>query len=93
MGARLMEIRTQEEYDSAVGFSQEFSAYFWLGGSDLQVDGNWVWESNREGVDMNEFWYSGMPRDRNDLNCLGMDSFGMYDWYCHLGYNSVCEHD
>ena len=55
--AHLMEIRTQEEYETALQSRLvDNGSKFWIGGSDIQVEGNWVWDSNQEDVILNEFW-------------------------------------
>ena len=46
MGARLMEIRSQEEYDAAQQFQPTHAEPIWLGASDLQTEGQWLWQSN-----------------------------------------------
>ena len=61
LNGRLMEVRTQEEFDRAVNYSKELRSDFWLGGSDREVEGEWRWESNAERIDMNKFWGSGQP--------------------------------
>ena len=91
-GGRLMEIRTQEEYETALQSRVVLNGYkFWIGGSDIEVKGNWVWDSNQEGVILNEFWVSGSPLNTREKNCLAMSSSGMVDASCSVLRRSVCE--
>ena len=94
IGARLMEIRTQEEYETALQFEEELRS-FWLGGSDLQGEGNWVWDSNDEEINLNVFWESGSPFEFKELNynCIAMQSDGMEDLRCSRTRPTVCEYN
>ena len=85
-----MEIHSQEDYSTASQFHWEIDS-FWLGANDIQEESNWIWDSNQEQVNLNEFWSRGRPTDRPDRNCLEMSTFGMYDWYCTSPRRSVCE--
>ena len=63
-------MRSQEEFDRAVQISDEIGE-FWLGGSDIQQEGVWVWNSNNEQINMNQFWYrASEPDGGTDQNCL-----------------------
>ena len=89
-----MEIRSQEEYDTALQFLAEIGRWFWIGGSDIQQESNWVWDSNQEGINLNAFWASGRPYFYNtDINCLALGTAGMFDYYCSTIYTSVCKFD
>ena len=46
LNGRLMEVRTQEEFERAMRFRRENGNNIWLGGSDREVEGEWRWESN-----------------------------------------------
>ena len=99
-GRHLMEVRTQEEFDKAVQLvAQTENGMFWIGGSDLQQEGVWVWDSNRERMDMDEFWNDNEPNNHDHgEDCLQMSGhhyedvhvFGFNDIRCsaHLPY--VC---
>ena len=92
MGARLMEIRTQEEFETALRFKEELGG-LWLGGNDLQQHGNWVWDSNNEQVSLNEFWRIGNPTGVINRDCLSLAFDRMTNWSCSTGYASVCEYN
>ena len=69
-GSRLIEMKSQEEFDRTVQISDEIGE-FWLGGSDIQQEGVWVWNSNNEQINMNQFWYrASEPDGGTDQNCL-----------------------
>ena len=94
-GARLMEIHTHEEFRKTGQLLQEIEQSFvWLGGSDLQEEGNWVWDSNQESINRMEFWYPGRPYDHNENhNCLGFYSTAMTDSVgCTYTRFSICEY-
>ena len=87
-----MELRTQEEYDAARQLAQENTYTFWLGANDIQTEGNWIWDSNGEEVERNDFWRSGKPTDLNFFNCLGIDHVGLLDFQCPSDLRFVCEY-
>ena len=81
MGARLMEIRTQEEYDTALSLYHQIGDEFWLGGTDYPEEMQWVWDSNQEEVDLNRFW-AHTPGENTNANCLAMSDSGMCHRHC-----------
>ena len=92
--AHLMEVRTQEEYDRALGIWDEVGN-FWLGGNDIEEEGVWVWNSNGEVIDMSRFWLAGRPyAGETGRNCLMMASdTGFEDYNCAASsYSYVCEY-
>ena len=93
MGARLMEVRTQEEFQTARKFYNEIGSYFWIGATNRETEGNWVWDSNQEEVNLNEFGVNGTPTENQDNNCLAMRSNGMFDWRCGAIRKFVCEYN
>ena len=91
MGARLMEIRTQEEFETASRFNDEMGTDFFLGG--IKAEGNWVWNSNEEEIDeLNEFWGSGRPVDHPTRHCIDVFN-GMLDSNCFRLRKSVCQYN
>ena len=89
-----MEVRTQKEFERALRFRVEIG-YFWLGGSDREVEGKWRWESNAEQIDMNKFWESGHPNNYpGDQDCLlFVWGRGFIDHYCSDLNRFACEFD
>ena len=89
-----MKIRSQKEFEKVVTFGQKFERDFWLGASDIQAEGSWVWESNQEEVNRNEFWIRERPQNRTDVNCLAFsEPRGLFDWHCTARLNLVCEYN
>ena len=93
---KLMEIRTQEEYEIADMFIRNVEAgRIWLGGTNtLQGhEGNWVWLSNAEIIDRSRFWAiaNNEPNGGPDEECLEMSAQGMNDIACGPVLPFVCE--
>ena len=91
MGRRLTEVRTQEDYDRAVQLQQVLGNSFWLGGSDIEEEGVWVWDSNHEVMDMNRFWHSGEPSAHFEDCVIMWAPFGFCDLTCSDSLPYVCE--
>ena len=89
MGAHLMEIRLHEELDRAIQYSSTYP--LWIGGSDIQEEGNWVWNSNQEEVNLNEFWYDNGPYYDIDTNCLAVFRGAFIDNRCSSVGIFACE--
>ena len=87
-----MEMRSQEDFETALRFYEEIHL-FWLGASDLQVEGNWVWDSNQEEVNLNYFWASGRPAQRSGQNCLVFSNAGTFDYQCDRSLKAVCKYN
>ena len=87
-----MEIHTGDANTAARQIYQDTSRTFWLGGNDIQTEGNWVWESNEEEINLNVFWMNGKPTNSNADNCLAMTSGGMFDFGCTRDLRLVCEY-
>ena len=90
-----MEVRTQEILDRAQEFAIEMNAgrntYFWLGGSDRNIEGDWRWESDGGVID-SAFWGRGQPNDFGNQDCLAMQNDGMiYDYECEELRRFVCK--
>ena len=86
-----MEVRTQEAYNAAVQFYADIGRYMWIGANDIEVDRNWVWESNQDEVNLSEFWRDGSPRRNSDLNCGMIVGINLTDYYCDQINTFFCE--
>ena len=91
---KLMEIRTQEEYEIADLFVRNVEVErLWLGGTNtLQGhEGNWVWLSNAQRINRNRFWANNEPNGGPDEDCLEMSAQGMNDIACGTVLPFGCE--
>lgn len=68
---------------------------FWLGGMDVQIEGEWVWMGNVQVMGSYKNWVFG---EFNNVNgneyCLEMDMGGQYYWNdnnCENRFNFICE--
>ena len=92
MGARLAEIRNREEYNAVIWRSKQTGNYNWLGATDVEVEGQWVWDSNGDFVRLTKYWSYGRPLfNRRDLNCLAVWDSGMFGYNCTKPLSFVCE--
>lgn len=53
---------------------------FWMGGSDDQAEGSWVWSADGSGLVYTN-WYPNEPNNSDDSgeNCLELSA--LYHWY------------
>lgn len=76
----------------AGGFSP---GIFWLGGTDVQIEGEWVWTGNVQAMGSYKNWAPGEPNNANgNEHCLEMDMGGQYQWNdnnCENRFNFICE--
>ena len=93
LGARLMEVRTQEKFNDAVELRNEIGVSFWLAAKEIDTDGNWQWNSDSEAVDLDTgFWFPGRPNTNLvRIDCLHMPFAGFYDVPCGGMRPFVCE--
>ena len=90
-GARLLEVRTQEQYNMAVRLRNELGFHVWIGATDIQSEGTWIWESDGQLVNLNLYWLSNRPGSTNNYDCLALSNIGFYDFLCSVPQRSVCE--
>ena len=96
INGRFPEVRTEEEFWEAVRIGSEIGLWFWLGGSDERVEGDWRWESDEGRIDMSNFWRPNQPSGGRSYNCLvmgwdGRRSFGFVDYRCSVTRQVVCD--
>ncbi|WAR26045.1 PGCA-like protein [Mya arenaria] len=61
----------------------------WLGGSDLEVEGEWKWTTGE--VWNFTSWYPGFPQNYTDNDCLIMFGHLWRDFRCSRAYPFICE--
>ncbi|CAL4124141.1 unnamed protein product [Meganyctiphanes norvegica] len=66
---------------------------FWVGGSDIAVEGKWIWTDGRP-FDDSFPWRYGEPNnafaDTHGEDCI-YASDAYYDWGCHHEIKYICE--
>ncbi|XP_048239843.1 perlucin-like [Haliotis rufescens] len=66
---------------------------YWLGATDMNVEGKWLWEGNKAMTYTN--WDRNNPNnDKGVENCLGLRKEFNYKWndyQCHHRLNFICE--
>ena len=87
-----MEPRTQQQYDEMLRLRNEQGIKVWLGGNDIDVEGEWVWDSDGSSVDLSRFWRGGEPNDaaqREDCMQMFYDT-GFGDFPCFFSQPFAC---
>ena len=90
LGRRLVEVRTQEDYDQALTLRLEFDEAYYLGGTDILDNDAWVWDSNGESINTTHFWAENQPSSSAE-NCIMMAYGGFHDLPCLQLRPFVCE--
>ena len=85
MGRILLEPRTQEKFDIALNIMSDLGTTIWLGASDLEEEGKWVWASDGVEVGADAGWYPGEPNyygGREDCMAMRLTKSAMVDFPC-----------
>ena len=90
LGGHLMEPKTQRDVYLAQRLRASISstASVWLGGSDSENEGTWIWDSDGSRMDMTRFWASGQPVFSEDH--LSLASNGFHDGHDHADRAFIC---
>ncbi|XP_053380330.1 perlucin-like protein [Mercenaria mercenaria] len=100
MGGKLVEIETAAEnaYLTPIVDSQKHN--YWIGLSDVQEEGIWMWMESKEKLSTTGFshWYPNQPDNSEaNENCatINFDVGGKWnDWHCNgKEANYICEKD
>ena len=79
-------IRNDNSFDAGVG---------WLGGTDADTEGVWMWDSGAE-VTL-DHWQPYQPDNNYNADCMAVNiDWNSWEWDdqgCHIEYRSVCEID
>ncbi|KAK3581830.1 hypothetical protein CHS0354_007232 [Potamilus streckersoni] len=99
-GGHLVVIETDSEEKYIAGYISKLSpgsfnsGTFWLGASNLQVEGEWIW-LNSGGKMRYSNWQQGEPNNANsNENCLEMSFSNNFRWNdnkCNNKFNFICE--
>ncbi|KAJ8319624.1 hypothetical protein KUTeg_002826 [Tegillarca granosa] len=69
---------------------------YWLGGTDIAVEGHWEWASSGQQFDYTH-WHPGQPDNANsNEHCLDMTGHMDFDWndmVCTLKFYFICERE
>ena len=97
MDSYLVEIDDKPEHDFVASIMREnYKVSMWLGGSEIKIEGNWIWNHSGKLVGQdNELWLEGRPYSEHYYNCLMMgieyDGYKWYDALCYWNYAYICE--
>ncbi|XP_062577476.1 perlucin-like [Saccostrea cucullata] len=95
--SRLAEIDNAREDNFLVQHLKDYgrSANFWVGGTDVIIEGDWIWSLSQTPIHHYTHWD---PREPNDLggdeNCMEMRQEYGYMWNdmsCHVRQYFICE--
>ncbi|XP_011428426.3 perlucin [Magallana gigas] len=93
-GATLAEVETSTEDSFLKQKARQLNDYFWLGGSDILVEGEWVWLSTHAAMTYTG-WHTGMPNNyRYNEHCLCLERTLNADWGdlpCYDRLSFICE--
>ena len=93
LDAYLAEPRTEEEHAILLYFTRNIGYYFWLGATDSDKEGTWVWQSDDEVLS----YVNIRPGEinREDRDCLYMDTYdGFWDYFnCKNAFHVVCQQE
>ncbi|KAL4237403.1 low-density lipoprotein particle receptor [Mactra antiquata] len=95
--ANLAEIENEQEFQYLQGKSFQRGEKYWIGGDDLQVEGDWRWQSTGQKIPLHiDWWLSGNPSNSYaEENCLELNyqSHQSYlnDLRCYISNRYICE--
>ncbi|XP_048771395.2 perlucin-like protein [Ostrea edulis] len=105
LGGYLVEIQSQQENNFLIDYATNHlhihaggpagNGSFWIGGTDMLVEGNWFWLSTNQKFTFTD-WYatSHEPNGGINENCAHLGSHLHFHWNdaeCHTLYNFICE--
>ena len=94
-GGYLAEPKTMEQDLIIAGMIfQHGGSTVWIGGEDLDDEGDWVWHKSSTHIDQGYTnWAAGEPLYLNKEDCMKVDHTGWSDYNCVYKYPFVCQDD
>lgn len=90
LGGRLVELETETEMKYIVDIIDKENNV-WIGASDDDIEGSWVWSSSQKAVDV-VTWQSGQPNNLGgNQDCMEIGLLKMNDENCFEENLYVCE--
>ncbi|XP_062569281.1 perlucin-like [Saccostrea cucullata] len=93
-GAKLAEVKFSSENSFLRHEARRLGGSFWLGASDIIMEGTWKWMSSKTRLYYSA-WQSGQPNNYgNTQHCLHLYSRFKYRWnddHCYKKHNFICE--
>ena len=91
--AILAEPRTLDEHDIVHDYIIPFgNKFIWLGNSDSETEGNWLWQSDGHETLSYDKWGTGFPRDgENDCLLMSPNTGLYYDRLCSYNNYFLCQ--
>uniref|UniRef100_A0A1Q3G035 Putative cpij000440 serine protease n=1 Tax=Culex tarsalis TaxID=7177 RepID=A0A1Q3G035_CULTA len=98
-GLQLASIRTEEENEQLRHLlvqPEHNSSTFWLGGTDLGLEGHWIWITSNSLLIAFSNWAFGNPDNSNNQDCMvvGSDANDPTMWddiQCAENHKYICE--
>nr|KAG5703780.1 hypothetical protein BaRGS_009578 [Batillaria attramentaria] len=90
---KLAEIGSEEENEFVEQLARQGGRNVWLGGTDAESEGSWVWDSSGNALQFAN-WFKGEPNNRRSEDCLHMWVSHDYTWndiVCDNEMYFICE--
>ncbi|KAK7492750.1 hypothetical protein BaRGS_00016055, partial [Batillaria attramentaria] len=90
---KLAEIGSEEENEFVEQLARQGGRSVWLGGTDAESEGSWVWDSSGNALQFKN-WITGEPNNGGNEDCLHMWVSHDYKWndiVCDNEMYFVCE--
>ncbi|CAC5412298.1 CLEC17A [Mytilus coruscus] len=91
-GSRLVEVGSSSENDFLKNAATVYGQSYWLGGSDIQNEGTWMWVSSLTQFTFTD-WSPTEPSKYEGEDCVRMTHPDLKwgDIYCSRQYRFICE--